>query len=380
VVEDPPTPTIRAGSLTPVLMGLLEKDPARRMDVPTARSMLRQQLAGPLASQSPPHMMTDPYSVVPAQRQQAVPAETQPIPPQPSGQIGGRAMLAPGESLTDHLAKLQQSNAPGGRRRRHAPESDMAGHHPTGMLPAADPTSVLPPREAWNGALVMSSGAKRNAAIDKVVGPVRDGARRAVTTVRGWPRKQQLIAGGGALAVVLVLVVVFALAGGDPAAPPPAAQGQQSQEAAPPFDTQQYSDRGITVNVPKGWTRKASGTWVDYADPQDAKHKVRILVEKSSATPSAFLGIAEDGLINRSANCPKPYKRLALDKTTIAGKDGAVLEYRCGAGDEARHGLWGAVVTGGKAYSFYLTATEAQFETSKPIFDEMIKSYTLAAT
>ena len=54
--------------LVAVLMGLLEKDPARRMDVQTARTILRQQLAGPLASQSPPHMMTDPYSVVPSQR------------------------------------------------------------------------------------------------------------------------------------------------------------------------------------------------------------------------------------------------------------------------------------------------------------------------
>ncbi len=41
VVEDPPTPAVRAGSLTPVLMGLLEKDPARRFDVQTARTMLR---------------------------------------------------------------------------------------------------------------------------------------------------------------------------------------------------------------------------------------------------------------------------------------------------------------------------------------------------
>nr|BFE67801.1 hypothetical protein GCM10020092_011020 [Actinoplanes digitatis] len=68
VVEDPPTPAVRAGSLTPVLMGLLEKDPARRFDVQSARTMLRQQLASPLASKAPPHMMTDPYSVVPAQR------------------------------------------------------------------------------------------------------------------------------------------------------------------------------------------------------------------------------------------------------------------------------------------------------------------------
>jgi hypothetical protein len=389
VVEDPPAPTVRAGSLTPVLMGLLEKDPARRMDVQTARTLLRQQLAGPLASQSPPHMHTDPYSVVPAQRPPAGPVETQPIPPQQNGQIGGRAMLAPGDSLTDHLAKLQEGPAPetGGRRRA----ADPAGA-PTGMMPAAaggDPTSVLPPsREAWNGAraardgfsgtVVTSPSAKRTAIVNKAVTGARTATDRAVRTVQGWERKQQLIAGGGALAVILVLVLVFSFAGGgDEPTPPPAAAPEQVQEAPPPFETQEYKDRGITVQVPKGWTRKADGSWVDYADPADAKHKVRILVEKSKATPTAFLGIAENTLKNRSANCPKPYTQVGLTPTKIAGRDGAVLEYTCGTGDAARHGLWGAVVTDGKAYSFYVTSTEAQFADSKPIFDQMIKTYVL---
>jgi hypothetical protein len=372
VVEDPPAPAVRAGSLTPVLMGLLEKDPARRMDVQTARTMLRQQLAGPLASVSPPHMMTDPSSVVPAQRPPAAPAETQPLPP-PSGQIGGRAMLAPGQSLTDHLAKLQQSNAPATGGRRRAPESDdtLLPGGATGLMPArgGDPTSVIPPREAW----------KRKQMIDRAVGSAKEATARAVATVQGWPRNKQLIAGGGALAVVVVLVLVFSLAGGggNKTTPPPDAQPAAGQDTAPAFETQAYNDRGISVKVPKGWTRKAAGSWVDYADPQDAKHKVRILVENSTATPSAFLGIAENTLKTKSTSCPKPYNRVNLTKTTISGKNGAVLEYTCGTGDAGRHGLWGAVVTGGKAYSFYMTSTEAQFAGSKPIFDEMIKTYTL---
>ncbi|GIM91332.1 serine/threonine-protein kinase [Paractinoplanes toevensis] len=392
VVEDPPAPAVRAGSLTPVLMGLLEKDPARRMDVQTARTMLRQQLAGPLASKAPPHMTTDPYSVVPAQRPPAAPAETQPIPPQPSGQIGGRAMLPAGQSLTDHLAKLQQSNAPaaGGRRRAPEPPDTLA---PTGMMPTAragggDPTSVIPPRAAWDGAraarepmggtVVSSPSVKRKQMIDNAIGTVRQTTDRAVTTFKGWERNKQLIAGGSALAVVILLVVVFSLVGGKGGTTaPPTAQETVSEPAAPAFETQEYNDRGISVQVPKGWTRKAAGTWVDYADPGDAKHKVRILVESSKGTPTSFLGVAETTLKTKSTNCPKPYNRVNLAKTTISGKDGAVLEYTCGTGDTARHGLWGAVITNGKAYSFYMTATEAQFAGSKPIFDEMIKTYTL---
>jgi hypothetical protein len=180
--------------------------------------------------------------------------------------------------------------------------------------------------------------------------------------------------------VVIVLVLLISLTGGGDKTPTtPVAQPTNSQDAPPPFATQQYNDRGVSVHVPKGWTHKAAGSWVDYVDPADAKHKVRILVEDGSGAPTSFLTIAEKNLKKNAASCPKPYARVGLNKTTISGKDGAVLEYTCGTGDDSRHGLWGAVVTGGHAYSFYMTSSEAQFADSKPIFDEMIKSYTLTA-
>ena len=40
--------------------------------------------------------------------------------------------------------------------------------------------------------------------------------------------------------------------------------------------------------------------------------------------------------------------------------------------------MWGAVIENGKAYSFYLTTTEAKFADSKQIFDEMAKTYELS--
>ena len=40
--------------------------------------------------------------------------------------------------------------------------------------------------------------------------------------------------------------------------------------------------------------------------------------------------------------------------------------------------MWGAVIENGKAYSFYLTTKESQFADSKPIFDEMVKTYELS--
>ncbi|BFU42314.1 hypothetical protein KRMM14A1004_05510 [Krasilnikovia sp. MM14-A1004] len=443
VVEDPPAPTQRAGSLGPVLMGLLEKDPARRFDVQTARTMLRQQLAGPLASKSPPHLMTDPYSVVPAQRPDPNATQAVPPPAKPSGQIGGRAMLAPGESLSGHLAKLRQ----GGRRR--APEAPAAtpdsgpptgafaapaangdrtsvlppGGDRTGLLPpsgdrtgllppsgdrtsllppggdsertsmlppggsAADPTSVIPPRRAWDGAraareplpggtVVMSPGARRRALLATATRTVRSGTERAVTTVRGWPRNTQIAAGAG-LVVVLVLAMVLVFSGGkDPQPRTPQQAGVQPAPAA--FETQDHRGKGVTVKVPKTWTRSASGVWVDYVDPQDDTRKVRILVEKGDAEPRRFAEKIAEHTLKTSKNCPKPYNRVSVSDVEVAGGGGAQLEYTCGSGDQMRHGVWREITRDGKMYSFYLTSTDARFAESMPIFEEMARTFAFA--
>ncbi|MBQ1052396.1 protein kinase [Micromonospora sp. C51] len=114
VVEDPPAPPQRSGPLTRVLMGLLEKDPGRRLDVHTARAMLRELLAGPLSSSAAGvNSMTDQYSVMPVPLPAPITAPAAPAKPTPSGQIGGRAMLGPGESLTDRLAALRRGERPG---------------------------------------------------------------------------------------------------------------------------------------------------------------------------------------------------------------------------------------------------------------------------
>jgi hypothetical protein len=63
----------------------------------------------------------------------------------------------------------------------------------------------------------------------------------------------------------------------------------------------------------------------------------------------------------------------------LAGEPAAELEYTCGTGDTMRHGLWRAVVRDGKAYSFYLTVAQTRFEESRPIFEELVRSFELTA-
>ncbi|MBM0279699.1 serine/threonine-protein kinase, partial [Micromonospora tarensis] len=145
VVEDPPAPPQRSGPLTRVLMGLLEKDPARRLDVHTSRAMLRELLAGPLSSTSTAvHSVTDPYAVVPVQ-QRPVPV-LPPAQPEPKSdsQIGGPAMLAPGESLTDRLAALRR-----GERPKAAPAAGAA----TGGLDETSADALAGPLHTPTGAM-----------------------------------------------------------------------------------------------------------------------------------------------------------------------------------------------------------------------------------
>ncbi|MFI7575132.1 serine/threonine-protein kinase [Micromonospora sp. NPDC049497] len=431
VVEDPPAPPQRSGPLTRVLMGLLEKDPARRLDVHTARAMLRELLAGPLTSTAAAvNSVTDPYSVVPVQRPVSTPPPAAPE-PKPGGQIGGRAMLAAGESLTDRLAALRRGERPkpaAGTSAMDDTSADaLAGplHTPTGAIPAppgpaapttgrtyggADATqrigagrpdapqpvtygqpeatqrmggaygggqwSVPGTGQAWTAPAAASAPAGSGGG---TVDRLRGAGGRLVTTVRGWPRKVQLAAAGG-LAVLLLLVSVALLSDDDPTPPAPLAAPTTAAPATGLPEMAEHSGKGVRVLVPKGWQRKSAGDWVDYVDPADEGRKVRILVEKFSTTSVRWSEVAEEGLQSRSKSCTKPYAQVARkDDADLAGMPAAEFEYTCGEGDAKRHGVWRGVVHDGRAYSFYLTSTDTKFEESRPIFDEMVRSFQLTA-
>ncbi|MFY1619295.1 protein kinase domain-containing protein [Micromonospora sp. WMMD736] len=440
VVEDPPAPPQRSGPLTRVLMGLLEKDPARRLDVHTSRGMLRELLAGPLGSTATAvHSVTDPYAVVPVQQRPApVHAPAQPE-SKPDSQIGGRAMLGPGESLTDRLASLRRGERPQPAGAAAAAALDetsadaLAGplHTPTGAMPAAGrPTAGRTYGGSADATQRVDAGAHPDATQRVTYGnrpdatqPVGYGAPEAtqriggtygggnqwsvpgtgqpwtttpppaagggsaldkvratggqlVTTVKGWPRKMQLAAAGG-LAVVLLISIVALSGGDDPQPTAPQAQPTPSAPAGPAVEMQEHTARGIQVMVPKGWKKATGGSYTDYIDPENDGRKIRILTEKWTGTPTRWAESAQNFLRTKSTNCKKPYEQVAIAEQQLAGSPGVEFEYTCGSGGEMRHGVWRAVVKDGKSYSFYLSVTEDAFAESKPIFDEMVKTFQL---
>jgi hypothetical protein len=370
IVEDQPVPPVRAGVLAPVLMGLLEKDPARRWTVPQARAALRELISGSLAARPnaalPAAPMARPGAALPSgPSHAALPGATTPMPALLPGvaaprQLGGRALLDDGESIEDRLRS-------GG--------GDPEPYMPSVFEAAGARVSTGYTQPTHRGLQVRPDAPARPAALEKLTTLWR-GLR---ANVMGWPRNTRLGVAGGIAAILVVIIVIAMTSGGSSTGQPAAASPTTNASAAPPVDTQTFhNSKGITVEVPAGWKKASASSYTDFTDPQNSSRKIRINVEADgNDTPTQFLGVAERNLKNPSY-CTSPYHRIALSNITLGDRAAAELEYTCGSGTGKRHGIWAATTTGGHAYHFYLTVPDSEFDDSKPIFDEMVKSFELA--
>ncbi|HEY2791948.1 MAG TPA: serine/threonine-protein kinase [Micromonosporaceae bacterium] len=367
IVEDQPAPPVRAGALTPVLMGLLEKDPARRWTVPQARAALRELSGAALgtrtASPALPAQARPPVELAPA-------SDAAPI---AAASASAGAASAPTPAIGPAPVPPRQLGA--GRDGEVATAPTNAGY-------------AVPPRVASVfDAPAAASASPTSTFTDRTyegLPPVTTGGGvgvRAWSAVRAWPRALQLGAAAGAAAIVIVLIVVFALSGGGSTTPKPAAGGVTPTKASTPsFAVKSFHDRrGITVNVPASWHKAATSNYTDFTDPSAAGRKIRVNVEHSgNDTPDQYLQVAEHGLENPK-ECTSPYSRVSLTDVSLDGHSGAVLEYTCGSGASERHGAWAATTINGHAYEFYLTVPDSAFAASKPIFTEMLNSFRLGA-
>jgi hypothetical protein len=210
------------------------------------------------------------------------------------------------------------------------------------------------------------------------------GRVRALGREAGRPNNRGRVIVLAGLATVVLLAAVGAwsgwFSGGTRNATPPSANSPAAATTPPPLiPVQQYKDHGIVMNVPQGWTRSASGKYVDFVDPDSASaRKVRITIDAYSSTADKFLASAESQLKKPSV-CPAPYKRTGLTDAQLSGKPAEQLEYTCGAAPSMRHGIGQVVVVSGTAYYFYLTVPDSQFAASKVIFEEMVRSFQFVA-
>ncbi|HEY8472180.1 MAG TPA: serine/threonine-protein kinase [Natronosporangium sp.] len=397
VVEDPPVPPVRAGALTEVLYGLLEKDPDRRWDATRARQALRDLLAGPLASRTP-MFPTDPYAVV-----QPAPAPVPPAVHNGGERIGGRALLAPGELPTDRLAHsaeterfaqpaateqfaqpaaaTEQFTQPAAATEQFTqPATDRwaqsigpAGYPPQ---PQFESDTVVTP--AVNGAGHAAHRAAPSGGLSQAGARLAEAGSWALTALRRLPTGVQV---GAAVALTLVVLVGIVVALGNRGSTPesnaaaPPTQTPTADPAGPPFEVQTYQGRGMEINLPAGWegTDDPNLVYVDFVDPNDQNVAVRLLSEQWSADAQRLVEVAEQNIQNNSG-CPA-YQRIGITEIEVAGQTGAQLEYLCGEGDQLRRAKWITVVDGSRQYSFRFTAPEQEWADRQAIFDELLRSF-----
>jgi hypothetical protein len=395
VVEEQPAPAVRAGALANVLFGLLEKDPARRWDVPTSRGVLRDLLARALASNAPAHQ-TDPYAVVrPAPYPPPSPATNVP------GQVGGRAMLAPGESLTGAIRRRRHvsSPRPPGQRSRleMGPTAGDISEAETGAFaaPGGYRTPGAPgrhPAGTVHGGVAAGHGGRHAVGFDDravstqrgsaLLASAKAGARQVAGTVSARlrelsPRGRVAVAASAAVAVLLLGVLGVSLLSGPSTAKLPG-NGPTTDPNKPLIEAvQAYQDKGITVNLPQTWKPSSGSTFVDYTDPGDAGRRARINVEKANTPEAHQVAAAASRGLADPKRCRSPYHELGIRDLRMDGHSAAELEYTCGEGPDMRHGIWRFVIADGKSYNFFVSVPDGRFADSKIIYDEMVRSFRL---
>jgi hypothetical protein len=335
VVSDPPEPPHRAGHLTAVLYGLLEKDPAKRWNVEHTRAVLRGLLLGPSAAAAPargdtgqpagsgptflpsagtPGIPRSPAASVPTTGTAAAPGS--PVPGMPGGlpdpwRVGRASVPGPGPA--------QQFATP-----QTVPPYQPPGHSPTPRPPR--------PLNAW-------------------------------------------LFGAAAILVAVVLVVTAVGYGSGWFSKPTTPTAGKPTASGPDFPVRTYRGQGVSVNVPTGWKRSDNRNFAQFHYPGDITSWLRINVVPDNRTATQILRASHRNFVSGCCDLTD-YRRLGLRPAGLDGHRGAELEYvatRVGSG-QRRHGLWRIVVVNGRSYQVYMSVPQDRFRQHAKVFAEAVRS------
>ena len=327
VVEEPPRPARLAGPLQPVLLGLLEKDPARRWTRrpgPGGAARAARRARWPLRPR--PRQDTDPYAVGPPAATRSAAAAAA-----PTGQIGGRAMLDPDESA--HRAARR------GCAGAAEPAPTTATARPAARRPARR-TGRAGPRPAARAA---PDGAAAPSASAVTMEPARRApARRPGRPASGVgharsarPRRQPRSAAGHRrpgwppCSLVAAVACLHGVALGATAPTTPGDHRRRRPAVDPPRPPAAApADRRAGVRRPghrgqraEGLGAAGSGVLRGLRRPGQRPQGPDQHRERRPATPQRFLEVAENGLQHQAGDCAAPYQRVALTEAH-AGRAG----------------------------------------------------------
>ncbi|MFD0556126.1 serine/threonine protein kinase [Stackebrandtia endophytica] len=327
VVHDPPEAPRNAGPLAPLLAGLLEKDPSRRVNLAHTRNTLTGLLAGPLAGDNPPS---------------ALPTSGAPISGAPIS--GGPVSGGPGMA-----GPVSGPPGMGGFGGGAPPQTTAFGAPPPPVQPEPGPPGY-PPAE-----------------------PAK-------------PRsKTPLLLGAGIGVIVIGLVVTLLMVfnrGSDDDAPQTTNTGQNEEEA-PQFEAVEYVDPDgrFTVEIPANWQIKEAGpTYVDVVDPDNPDRWLRLNAPPGEGDPQKVLEGAEHGFKTDGRNFKKnSVERVGLNPAEMGGVEGRELEYTGirASDNQARHAIWLIIHTDDFNYHVYLSVPEELFEESLQYYQHAVTTYQL---
>ena len=233
-----------------------------------------------------------------------------------------------------------------------------------------------------------SSAPRRSAYLDNRSGNV--GGHTMVApqpTISAWQgrRKTVLTVVAIFVAVLLIglisyLISVATSGNSNDAAQSPASTQSASSLALTPYT---FSDRGFNLKAPTAWKKAEYKNYVDFnslkdiSSPQD--QKIRALVEDGES-PESKIGAAErvqKGYL--SAGKISAFETLVKQESTekLDGQDTWEWQYTYTKGDVERRVLWRVAVVDGSAYSLYLSAPKAQYDSLVATYNQVSESFKL---
>lgn len=356
IAEEPVLPAANAGDLTRVIAGLLAKEPADRLSAEEAERLLR----APAAEQDTA-LVTE-FSVRPAEPE----AATARVP------YAAHPAVAAGASN----ASLPSAYGPG-----TAPGYGNAGGSPYG-------NGGVPPYDTGGARPYDTGGTAGHPGQTRTQPqPPRRGRRSAPWLVGALV--VALLAGGAVYAAHRMHQdnAVGPTPGPTTSAPPttPAttpATTPPTTSAPPPvpdgYRLVAMPERGYSVPVPVGWTRKVSqgGDEVDFVDPSGKVGLKVSALDFASVSPYEHFKNLEP----QTSSQVQGYHRGRLDETTQFGEPAAIWEFTFQGTVREFHAIdLGFGKPGGTEYAVYLSAPDAKWQEYRPVFDNAVAGFRLDA-
>ncbi|WP_204745166.1 protein kinase domain-containing protein [Glycomyces paridis] len=318
VVQEPPENPRHAGPLTPLLGGMLAKDPQQRASLPEVRQELASLLAGPLGGTG----VTGGMAAGPAYRNDG----------------GG----GPSAAYQEVSPPRPRADGTGGRPRVREPEPE-------------------PEPNRWKSGSVIAICV-------------------LLVVVLGWGVYKWQFAGdgGGAGGADPTTAAEDASGGESPSGEGEEEDGGSEEDEGPSFETAAHEGDGFTVNHPAEWPEGQAGDdYVSYYNPEDDTQWVRFYAgsDRGAGDAEGYLSDYFDGLPVEMTDL----ERVALDDVEIAGMGGTVLEYTGTNLDEAgaeRHSIWAIVDAGdGTTFGVFISGDADAWSLSQEVYAEAVASF-----